>query len=346
MRLLDRCLALLAAFPQQTVLGVGDLILDQYRRGQATGLSPEAPAIDLLNPDLAETPGGAAVVAWNVGHVGGRVRMVSVVGNDEAAQRLRRVLEDTPGVSLVAVEDTTRPTTLKIRFYHGPFQILRVSQESKSPLDAAITRACADTIRKHIEGCGAVFIEDYGKQLINAELVEAFLELRRSHPTLPVLLDPKIGNHHVYRPGMCTLIKPNWVEARELVGADSENVDTLQVAQAIATKYETDVLITLGADGAFAFDRARNRGFRIPTRPREAFDIAGAGDTTLAVATLALAAGGSLLEAAVLANLAGGIVVEKSGTAYVTPNELITELQHPKTQEILNVLVKELTTVF
>lgn len=337
-RLLERCLELVRAFPQQTVLGIGDVMLDQYRRGKATGLSPEAPAIDLLNPDLLETPGGAAVVAWNIGHVGGQVRMIGVVGKDEEAKRLRSLLEQTPGLSFLGMEDASRHTTLKLRFYHGPFQVLRVSQESKQPLDAAVARACADAVTKNLEGCRAVFIEDYGKQLITAAMVETLCALRRTHPALPIILDPKIGNHLVYRPGMCTLLKPNWEEACQLVGADPGDHDHLAVAQAVAARYETDVLMTLGAAGAFLFERTQNRGFRIPTRPREAFDVAGAGDTTLAVATLALAAGASLLEASVLANLAGGIVVEKSGTAYVTPQELSAEIQHPKTQGLLAAL--------
>ncbi|TSC72032.1 MAG: rfaE bifunctional protein, partial [Parcubacteria group bacterium Gr01-1014_38] len=256
MRLLDRCLTLLRAFPQQTVLGIGDVMLDQYRRGTAAGLSPEAPAIDLLNPDLTETPGGAAVVAWNIGHVGGHVRMVGVVGKDAEAARLREILGQTPGVSFLAIEDPSRPTTLKLRFYHGPFQILRVSQELKQPLDTATTRACCNAVKKNLVGCGAVFVEDYGKQLINAAMVETLCELRRAHPELPVILDPKIGNHHVYRPGMCTLIKPNWVEACQLVDAEPASADHLAVARAVAAQYETDVLITLGAGGAFVFERA------------------------------------------------------------------------------------------
>jgi bifunctional ADP-heptose synthase (sugar kinase/adenylyltransferase) len=55
--LLERAISLVAAFPHATVLGIGDLILDQYRRGKAIGLSPEAPVVELLNPGLVETPG-------------------------------------------------------------------------------------------------------------------------------------------------------------------------------------------------------------------------------------------------------------------------------------------------
>ena len=333
--LLERAIALVASLPEATVLGIGDLILDQYRRGQAIGLSPEAPAVELLNPGLVETPGGAANVAWNVGHLGGAVRMVGITGNDAEAGSLRALLAETPGVSLLFVEDPSRPTTLKLRFYHKQFQLLRVNQELRDGIRPEVAAQCREIILRNVSGCGAVFVEDYGKGLVTPALVETLQELRRSHPALPVVFDPKVGNHHVYRAGMCTLMKPNWQEACQLVDADPDRAQRSDVIRALSKKYDCDVLITLGGEGVVLFERTAETETLVPTRPREAFDIAGAGDTTLAVITLVLAVGGSLLEAAVLANLAGGIVVEKSGTAYVTPDELVAELRHPKTKAIL-----------
>ena len=60
----------------------------------------------------------------------------------------------------------------------------------------------------------------------------------------------------------------------------------------------------------------------IPTVAREVFDVTGAGDTVVAVSTLALAAGASMLDAARIANCAAGIVVGKVGTVSVTAEEL------------------------
>ena len=54
----------------------------------------------------------------------------------------------------------------------------------------------------------------------------------------------------------------------------------------------------------------------------EIADVTGAGDTVIAVFTLALAVGATFLEAARLSNYAGGIVVMKRGTATVTAAEL------------------------
>jgi len=57
------------------------------------------------------------------------------------------------------------------------------------------------------------------------------------------------------------------------------------------------------------------------------FDVSGAGDTVIAVFSLALSCGASKLQAALLSNLAAGIVVGKVGTAAVNQKELIEAIE-------------------
>ena len=63
-----------------------------------------------------------------------------------------------------------------------------------------------------------------------------------------------------------------------------------------------------------------------PARAKEVFDVSGAGDTAIAVLTLAFCAGATAAEAAELANVASGVAIGKVGTATVTPDELQAEL--------------------
>jgi D-beta-D-heptose 7-phosphate kinase/D-beta-D-heptose 1-phosphate adenosyltransferase len=63
-----------------------------------------------------------------------------------------------------------------------------------------------------------------------------------------------------------------------------------------------------------------------PTAAREVFDVSGAGDTVIAVLSMALVSNGTFEESARLANLAAGIVVGKVGTASVTTEEILTVL--------------------
>ncbi len=82
------------------------------------------------------------------------------------------------------------------------------------------------------------------------------------------------------------------------------------------------LLVTLGELGMLLCARGQ-KAFHIPTAAQEVFDVSGAGDTVIAMFTLAIAAGASPVEAAVLANQAAGIVVGKIGTATVDPEELL-----------------------
>ena len=86
------------------------------------------------------------------------------------------------------------------------------------------------------------------------------------------------------------------------------------------------LVVTLGPQGMLLLARG-DRPRHVPTRAREVYDVSGAGDTVIAVLTLALAAGADHVEAAEIANYAAGVVVGKMGTATCTPEELRAHLQ-------------------
>ena len=85
-------------------------------------------------------------------------------------------------------------------------------------------------------------------------------------------------------------------------------------------------MVTRGRSGMAVFD-ARGEPELLPVHgAEEAVDVTGAGDTVVAAFALALAAGASFSDAARLANVAGGLVVMKQGTATVSREELLREL--------------------
>jgi D-beta-D-heptose 7-phosphate kinase / D-beta-D-heptose 1-phosphate adenosyltransferase len=85
------------------------------------------------------------------------------------------------------------------------------------------------------------------------------------------------------------------------------------------------VLVTLDRDG-MALVRADGRAEIVPTRPRQVYDITGAGDMVLSVVGLCLAGGADYEEAAALGNVAGGLEVEKIGVALLTRQEILRDL--------------------
>ena len=80
--------------------------------------------------------------------------------------------------------------------------------------------------------------------------------------------------------------------------------------------------MSLFAQGAPRFD--------VPAVARTVFDVSGAGDTVVAVLTLALAANIPAEAATQLANFAAGAVVEKLGTATASPAEIVELMEHDR----------------
>jgi rfaE bifunctional protein kinase chain/domain len=129
-----------------------------------------------------------------------------------------------------------------------------------------------------------------------------------------------------------TVIKPNRTEALRAAGLhelSNHMPDDImfRVGERLLEKWRARlILLTLGEEGMLLFDQ-NGPVFRTPARAREVFDVSGAGDTAIAVFTVALCAGAAPSEAAELANAASGIVVGKLGTATVTPAELIADFE-------------------
>ena len=77
------------------------------------------------------------------------------------------------------------------------------------------------------------------------------------------------------------------------------------------------------------FERNR-KPHHIPTKARQVFDVSGAGDTAIALFTLALSSEATPVEAAEIANHASAVVVGKLGTATVTPDELSASFENDR----------------
>jgi D-beta-D-heptose 7-phosphate kinase/D-beta-D-heptose 1-phosphate adenosyltransferase len=98
-------------------------------------------------------------------------------------------------------------------------------------------------------------------------------------------------------------------------------------AKLLATWDSQMLLITLGEQGMMLLERDQPP-HHIPTKARQVFDVSGAGDTAIALFTLALSCEASPVEAAEIANHASAVVVAKLGTATVRPEELLASLEN------------------
>ena len=295
------------------VLVVGDAMLDRYWFGAVDRISPEAPVPVVLVQREEERLGGAANVALNARRLGSQATLLTVIGEDEPARAVVRLLDE-HGVGSVLGRDAALRTTIKLRVVGRSQQLLRVDFENRP--DHELLAHMLGDFERVLPEHNAVLFSDYGKGGLTH--IERMIGLARAAGK-PVLVDPK-GRDFARYAG-ATVITPNRNELALAMGPwDSE-----QQLAALALKLRNELhidnlLLTRSEEGMTLFDA--QGALHVPAQARQVFDVTGACDTVIATMAAMLAAGLTPREAIPIANRAAGIVVSRFGTASVTHGEL------------------------
>lgn len=297
------------------VLVVGDVMLDRYWFGEVNRISPEAPVPVLHVQRQEDRLGGAANVALNIQTLGGQATLLSMVGQDEPAQRLRALLTQR-GVQAVLGEDPQLQTIVKMRMIGRAQQMLRVDfeREPDHEILLGMLEAFATALPQH----DVVLFSDYGKG--GLAHIPRMIELARQAGK-PVLIDPKGVDYDRY--AGASVITPNRGELAQVVGHWRSEAELEQKAQQLRQRLGLQALLLTRSEEGMSLFEARGVT-HIQAQAREVADVTGAGDTVIATLALMLACGLPLAQAMQHANRAGGLVVAKFGTATLSYEELFT----------------------
>ncbi len=324
----DRLQHLLAVALSRKLLVVGDVMLDEFVWGRVSRISPEAPVPVVEVEKESSYPGGAANVARNLRPFCEGVQLCGLVGEDRHAERLRELLAEELISTDALVSDVGRSTIVKTRIVARQQQVVRVDRERRTMVSSEVLdRACA-IIADLLPTVDALIFEDYGKGFLGQALKDRVTEMARAAGKY-VSADPNPTNPIDWR-GV-DLLKPNRSEAFAMAGISDAgaaadpltDAPLLEVGRVLLEKWNLPaLLVTLGEHGMILFQRGETP-YHTPTRAREVFDVSGAGDTAIALYTLAICAGATPHEAAEISNHASGVVVAKLGTATLTAQELL-----------------------
>jgi D-beta-D-heptose 7-phosphate kinase/D-beta-D-heptose 1-phosphate adenosyltransferase len=320
---------------------VGDVMLDRYLWGDVERISPEAPIPVLKVAESEERLGGAGSVVTMLAALDVDVSLATVVADDAQGQRVRHMLRQygVPQETVLSVDD--RATTVKERLLgrtqsRHPQQMLRVDNETDRAIGEDSATRLLDSIKHYLEGVDAILVSDYAKGVCAGRLVANLARLARER-SVPVLADPACGRDYQRYEG-CTCILPNRREAGIALGRRIETTGQgVRAAQDLMSLGFPSVAVTLDRDGIAWADAEGGRLFSV--RPRQVYDITGAGDVVLATLGYGLAAGGDWPSAIRLANLAGGLEVERLGAVPITRDELIAEVAReglPESEKIVS----------
>ena len=312
---------LISAFPEQTVLCVGDLMLDDFVYGEVSRISPEAPAPVIAVSRSEMVIGGAGNVARNIASLGARCIFVGVVGDDDAGRTLTSALHAEPLIESLIVLDPKRPTTRKVRFVseHHSTHLLRADWEVAQRVDAEREKTLIDNALAALPRAGAVVLSDYAKGVLTPTLIRAVIAAARKLGK-PVVVDPKGIDFAIYRGA--TLITPNRKELAEATRrpADTED-DIAAAASELARTTDSEAVLVTRSEAGMTLVAA-GEAVHVPAYPVKVRDVSGAGDTVAAVLAVLLAMEAGFEAAMRAANAAAAVVVGKRGTATASAAEL------------------------
>lgn len=310
---------LIDAFPSARLLVVGDVMLDRFIVGRVDRISPEAPVPVVLFDREEFRLGGAANVAHNVAALGGSVRLIGTVGDDDEARQLAAELR-ARGVDPTGLVTGRLRTTTKVRVVTTRNQqVARIDYEADADPDTKTEDAVMRVVDQYLDGIDVVVVSDYQKGVVSRRTVR-HLVARARERRVPLVVDPKVPHLDYYEGA--TLLTPNHVEAEVAAARRIRTLDDAKdAARTIVDRAGVGgVLITLGERGMWLSHDGVDGS--LAAAAREVSDVTGAGDTVIATVSLAMAAGATPAEAAAIANEAAGIVVGKFGAATVTADEL------------------------
>jgi D-beta-D-heptose 7-phosphate kinase/D-beta-D-heptose 1-phosphate adenosyltransferase len=317
----------LKSISEQTVICIGDLMLDDFVYGEVSRISPEAPAPVIAVKRTERVIGGAGNVARNIASLGARCIFVGVIGDDETGRLVQAAFGDFKGsIEPNLVADASRPTSRKVRFVseHFSTHLLRADWELAQPVGTDIEDKLIDCVTAALPRAGAVVLSDYAKGVLTQKVIHAVIDCARKRG-VPVIVDPKGIDFTVYRGA--TLITPN---RKELSEATRRPVTTMDELAAAATELSRivgseAVLVTMSEEGMMLHAKGADP-IHVPAYPVRIKDVSGAGDTVVAVLATLLALGTDLEAAMRAANAAASVVVGKRGTATVSVAELRSRL--------------------
>ncbi|HYJ76832.1 MAG TPA: PfkB family carbohydrate kinase, partial [Kineosporiaceae bacterium] len=282
------------------------------------------PAVTVAHTDAV--PGGAGNLAANLAALGAQVRLVAVIGDDEAGQRLRDALTSSGVDDTHLITEHARRTVVKRRLVAEGQLIARFDEGDRTPpgegAETDVARAAAALMRTS----DAVVVSDYGYGVVGDPVVRALAAERRRHRRVLVVDAHDPTAFAALQP---TAVTPSFSEVAALLppeqaaagGADRADA----VRDACATLHQATgadiVAVTLDRDGTVVCERDRPP-YRTWTRPAPHSRACGAGDSYTAGFSLSLAAGASTTEAAEIAQAAAAVVTGRDGTATCSADDL------------------------
>lgn len=316
------------SFKNLNILVIGDTIVDEYIACDALGMSSEAPVINIKEVEKKDFVGGAAVVSRHIKSLGANCYFVSVTGNDEPGNIVRKEL-DQEGIISNLICDNERQTTFKMRYMVGNQKLLRVSRLQEHHINSKIEKQIMDYIYSIADNIDGIVISDFSYGVITPNLIKDISEIAKLK-NIKLFGDSQSSSQigDILKFNNFDLITPTEREARIALGDKHSGLE--KIGTTVIEKLNIkNLVLTLGENGFISYQNiSENEDKFLQTQHFNALnvnpvDVMGAGDSLLSGLVLGLCAGANLMEASVLGAGIASVAVSKMGNIPVKQEELM-----------------------
>ena len=325
----DKLLEAIEAWGGTRLIVLGDTILDQYAACEAIGKSAEAPVVVVRELERRNFIGGAAVVAAHITALGAKCDYISVVGTDNEAELVSKELA-IKGIGNGLSRDSSRPTTFKKRYVVENQKLFRVSRLEEHNLDSSVEEEIVSKLEKLAPNASGIVVSDFVYGVVTPKILKVVQDLADKYNIMlfgDLQCSSQVGS--VTRFKGFSLLCPNEREARLALQDKDSGLEQISQRLLQITKSER-LVMKLGPEGFIAYDRAHSGQLRsqaFPALSVNPLDVAGAGDSLLALFATGLASGQSMMPTAALACCMSYLAVETMGNTPISANALRNSLQ-------------------
>jgi len=325
----EQLLASMQSWREARLIVLGDTIVDQYVACEAIGMSAEAPVVVVRELARRNFIGAAAVVAAHIRALGAQVDLVSVVGNDSTADLVQQELQ-AQGIGDALTRDSSRPTTFKKRYVVENQKLFRVSRLEQHNLDGPIEEQLIARLKELAPQAQGIVVSDFVYGVVTPRVLAVVQELAQRYGLLlfgDLQCSSQVGS--ISRFQHFSLLCPNERELRLALQDKDSGLESLS-QQLLADTHCERLIVKLAADGFIAYDRdssGRMISQPFPALSVNPLDVAGAGDSVLAVMATGLVSRQGMMPTAALACCMAALAVETMGNMPIGSKALQNSLE-------------------
>ena len=309
------------------LLVVGDTIVDQYAACEPIGLSAEAPVVVVKELKKKDFIGGAAIVASHISALGAKCTFLSVTGDDHLANKIDQELHE-KGINAMLIKDKSRPTTFKKRYVVENQKLFRVSRLEDHKLDKEKEDLIIKKLREYAPKVDGIVVSDFVYGVITENILKEINLLSKKY-SLMIFGDLQCSSQFgdVTNFKNFSLLCPNEKETRIALKDTESGLEKLSQKLIEITKTK-HLIMKLGAEGFIAYESTKKniKTHSFPALSVNPLDVAGAGDSLLAVMATGLSSKQSMLLSSALACCMASIAVETMGNEPISKEKLISKI--------------------